>query len=432
MEDNKHSTKAVIGISAISSIVTLILTIVIMLTINSIQIADLQRQNELDKNKDIGVFQSIYEMYQSLPESQRNYEMYLKLAEIDMYYRQHYVKADELDNENLLYYVANGYIAGAGDMHGEFYTANDFQSIMNSTQGETVGVGIYVNMDTETRCIKILTVMKDSPAQKAGLKAGDIIVEIDGQSVTEVGYYTALNLVAGKEGTKVEITVLRGNEKIKVTATREKFVTETVYYHKYELDNSIGVIRILEFNETMPKQFKNALNTLISEGCTSVVFDMRGNTGGTLDSVVEVLDYLLPEGDIVYVTDKNGTVIEKYESGASCIEMPMAVLTDEYTASAAELFSCALRDYEKAKLVGTKSYGKGSMQTIFMMDDGTGLRFTTYLYSPPKSANYDGVGLTPDIEVIPTEEMTQKNYFEITDQEDNQLKAACDYLKGKK
>ena len=431
MGENKHSTKTVVGVGLVSGFTTLILTLIIMLLVNSIQITNLQSKYEAEKNSEIGVFQSIYEMYQNLPESQRNYEMYLKLAEIDMYYRENYVKADELDNEKLLYYVANGYIEGAGDKHGEFYTADDFQSIINSTQGETVGVGIYVNMDTETRCIKILTVMKDSPAMEAGLKAGDVIIKVDNQSVTEVGYYAGINLVAGKENTPVELTVLRGNEEITVTAIRKKFVTETVYYHKYELDNSIGVIRIMEFNDTMPQQFKSALNQLISEGCTSVVFDMRGNTGGTLDSVVEVLDYLLPKGDIVFVTDKNGNVVEKYESNPSCIEMPMAVLTDEYTASAAELFSCALRDYGKAKLIGTTTYGKGSMQTIFMLTDGTGLRFTTYLYSPPISENYDGIGLTPDIMVYPTDEMLDKNYFEIKDSEDNQLKAACDYLTGK-
>lgn len=432
MEENKHSTRTLVAVSVISAFITLVLTLIISLTVSTAQLASLENRYEAEKNQEMGVFQSIYEMYQSLPESQRNYEMYLKLAELDMYYRENYVRADELDDDKLLYYVANGYIEGAGDKHGEFYTADDFKTIMNSTQGETVGVGIYVNMDVETRCIKILTVMKDSPAQEAGLKAGDVIIEIDGQSVTDVGYYAGINLVAGEENTEVEITVLRGNEEITVTAIRKKFVTESVYYHRYELDNSVGVIRVLEFNETMPQQFKSALNQLIEDGCKSVVFDMRSNAGGTLDSVVDVLDYLLPEGDIVFVTDKNGNVVEKYTSGASCIEMPMAVLTDEHTASAAELFSCALRDYEKAKLVGTTTYGKGSMQTIFMMSDGTGLRFTTYLYSPPKSENYDGVGLTPDIVVYPTDEMLEKNYFEITDSEDNQLKAACDYLTGKK
>ena len=239
MGENKHSTKTLVGVGLVSGFTTLILTLIIMLLVNSIQITNLQSKYEAEKNSEIGVFQSIYEMYQSLPESQRNYEMYLKLAEIDMYYRENYVKADELDNEKLLYYVANGYIEGAGDKHGEFYTADDFQSIINSTQGETVGVGIYVNMDTETRCIKILTVMKDSPAMEAGLKAGDVIIKVDNQSVTEVGYYAGINLVAGKENTPVELTVLRGNEEITVTAIRKKFVTETVYYHKYELDNSI-------------------------------------------------------------------------------------------------------------------------------------------------------------------------------------------------
>ncbi len=374
------------------------------------------------------VFSSIVDMYASLPEEQRNYEMYLKLAQLDLYYRTYYVRGDDISNADLTYMVANGYIAGVGDAHGEYYTRDGFSALIGDAEGNSVGIGVYVSMDVETQCVKILTVMKDSPAQTAGIKTGDIVVGIDGASVKEIGYYEALNRVAGKEGTTVELKILRGGEEITLVATRAKFETETVYYHKYALNESIGVIRILEFNNTMPAQFKNAVSSLLADGCTSLVFDMRSNGGGTLDSAVEVLDYLLPEGDIVYTTDKDGNVLQTHRSKAGSIDVPMAVLTDGYTASAAELFTCALRDYEKAIVVGTTTYGKGSMQSVVMLEDGSGLRMTTNLYNPPKSPNYDGVGITPDIEVELDSSLENKNYFEITDAEDNQLERACSAL----
>lgn len=422
-------------------LLTFEITFIIVDSINNKEKAQMAEEykSQLDNYKaqlenkygEMDVFASIIEMYNSLPEESRNIELYYKLATIDYYYRNLY--ANEIDEDQLLYYVLNGYVAGAGDRYGEYYTADDFKSITQENQGNTVGIGVYANYNEEYNAIKILSVMENSPAHKAGIKAGDIITYVNGESVSQLGYYVALEKVKGEEGTKVTLTLVRDGEEITVTATRAKVETETVFYHQYEYDKTIGVVRVIEFNNAVPNQFKNAIEDLMSKGVTSLVFDMRNNPGGTLSSVVEMLDYLLPEGDIAHVTDSNGNIQKTYKSDASYLKgiEKMAVLTNENTASAAELFTCALKDYEKATIVGTKTYGKGSMQTVYMLPDGTGLRLTTNKYNPPMSDNYDGVGITPNIEIELSEALAGKSPFEYTDSEDNQLQRACEALKNK-
>ncbi len=383
-------------------------------------------------NEDLGAFSSIAQLYESLPEENRNIELYYKLAMIDYYYRMKY--ANKIDEDTLIYSVLNGYIIGAEDKYGEYYTADDFKSITEESQGNTVGIGVYVNYSKEHNAIKILSVMENSPAHKAGIKAGDIITHINGESVSEMGYYVALDKVGGEEGTTVELTLYRNGDTVTVKPVRAKVETETVFYHQYEFDSTIGVIRIVEFNNAMPQQFKAAITELKKKGVTSLVFDLRNNPGGTLSSVVDILDYLLPEGDIAHVTDANGKVLETYTSDKEYLKGidNMAVLVNENTASAAELFTCALKDYNIATIVGTKTYGKGSMQTIYMWPDGTGLRMTTNKYNPPKSENYDGVGIKPDIEIELSDSLKDKSHFEYTDTEDNQLQEACNAIKNNK
>ena len=416
----------------LTALITFETTFLILTDINNREKALLAEEyNQMIKDKygDMEVFKSVLELYNALPEDARNPELYYKLAMIDYYYRNVY--ANEIDEEKLIYGVLNGYVAGAGDRYGEYYTADDFETLTQENAGNTVGIGVYVNYSEEYNAIKILSVMKDSPAQQAGILAGDIVTKVNGESVSELGYYIALDKVKGEEGTKVQLTLIRNGEEITVTATRKKVETETIFYHQYEYDKTVGVIRIVEFNNAVPEQFKKAIEDLKSKGVTSLVFDVRNNPGGTLDSVTQMLDYLLPEGDLVYVTDANGKILRTHKSDANYLEGidSMAVLVNENSASAAELFACALRDYGKAILVGTKTYGKGSMQTIYMLPDGTGLRLTTNKYNPPKTENYDGVGLTPDIEVELSEALDGKSHFEYTDSEDNQLQSAYEGIK---
>lgn len=431
------------GVSILAFVVSILLAILITFEVTFLILSGISNRkmdelakeyNEIleDKYGDMGVFKSIIELYNSLPEDNRSAELYYKLAMIDYYYRNAY--ANEIDEDQLLYYVMNGYVVGAGDKYGEYYTADDFESITQESEGETVGIGVYVNYSQEYNAIKILSVMQDSPAHKAGIKAGDVVIKIEGESVSDLGYYVALDRVKGESGTSVTLTLIRDGKEITVSAVRKKVETETVFYHQYELDKTVGVIRILEFNNAVPEQFKKAVEDLKSKGVTSLVFDVRSNPGGTLTSVIEVLDYLLPEGDLAYVTDASGKVLRTHKSDANYLKGidSMAVLVNDNTASAAELFACALRDYDKAILVGTKTYGKGSMQTIYMLPDGTGLRLTTNKYNPPKSGNYDGIGLEPDITVELSDALSGKSSFEYTDSEDNQLMEAVSGMKNDK
>ncbi len=418
---------------ALAILITFETTFLIMTGIFNREKAEIYEEyNQIieDEYGEMGVFKSVVEMFNSLPEDNRNAELYYKLAMIDYYYRNAY--ANKIDEDKLLYYVMNGYVAGAGDHYGEYYTADDFKTLTQESQGETVGIGVYVNYSQEYDAIKILSVMKDSPAHEAGIQAGDVVIKIDGESVSELGYYVALDKVKGESGTTVQLTLIRDGKELAVKATRRKVETETIFYHQYEYDKTVGVIRIIEFNNAVPEQFKNAVEDLKSKGVTSLVFDVRSNPGGTLTSVIEVLDYLLPKGDLAYVTDASGNVLRTHTSDANYVKgiNSMAVLINENTASAAELFACALRDYDKAILVGAKSYGKGSMQTIYMLPDGTGLRLTTNKYNPPKSGNYDGIGLTPDVAVTLSDALKGKSSFEYTDSEDNQLQSAVNSMKS--
>ncbi|MBQ8546272.1 MAG: S41 family peptidase [Clostridia bacterium] len=368
--------------------------------------------------------------YQSaLPEDKQNPELFETLAMIDYFYQTGYV--NDIDKDELVYNLMNAYIICVGDPYGAYYSPEEVDSIFSDAEGVSVGIGVYVKQFNEgDEGIKILEVMNGSPAEKAGLKKGDIITHVDGESVKELGYDASVAKIAGEAGTDVVITALRDGIGRNFKVIRNQFETQSVFYHKYALDNKVGVVRIIEFNDGTPKQFKNAVNSLLDDGCESLVFDVRSNPGGTLASCVEMLDFLLPSGKIVDITDLDGTVVNSYYSSSSQIDVPMAVLTDGGTASAGELFTCALKDYNKAIIVGTNTYGKGCMQNIITLPNGGALRYTTQMYNPPKSDNYDGVGIAPDIKVELDSSLENMNYFEITDAQDNQLSTAYDALKS--
>ena len=381
----------------------------------------------------VGEFKTIVELYNSLPEEMRNFEMYEKLAYIDAIYRTNYM--GEIDEEKLVYALLNGYIVGAGDQFGAYYTADGFSDMMGETEGNTVGIGVYVSID-DTGYVKILYVMSNGPAYEAGLLPGDIITHIDGQSVLELGYYNAIDLVKGEKGTEVELTVLRKTETINVKVKRAEVTTESIIYSKHQEDETVGVIRIIDFNNGTPEQFINAIKELMNDGCKSLVFDLRNNPGGTLSSVVEMLDFLLPKGDVVSIRYSDGYV-EKYKSdekGEEFInlygsDVKMAVLVNGNTASAAELFTCALKDYGVATVVGETTFGKGCGQNVLQLPHGDGLAITTFLYDPPKSPNYNGKGIEPDVKVELSEEAAEKNIFELAHSEDNQLSKALEAIK---
>ncbi len=358
------------------------------------------------------------------------YEEKLKVIEaiFDMY--SYY----ELDTEAILDSMIDGFAYGTGDKYAEYYTKEEFELLTAEKDGEMQGIGINIIFNTDYKAIEVINVMPDSPALEAGVLPGDLIVTVgtgeNAKSVAELGYNPALTLLQGEAGTVCEFSALRGadlSEKIDFAIERRIVTVQTVIHHVYETDKSVGVIRIMSFDGVTPNQFYASLDALMAEGVTKFVFDVRNNPGGSLDAICDILDYILPEGPIIHTKNKAGSE-SVINSGPEELDIPIVVLCNGNTASAAELFTSALMDYDKAVSVGQVTYGKGSMQTLFPLADGSGIKFTTKMYFPPYSEGYDGVGITPDIVVDMAEEFQNVNLFKIADKDDAQLQRAVQYL----
>ena len=366
--------------------------------------------------------------------------------------------------------VLKAYAANTGDIYAEYYTPEELDALTADNQGEMEGIGVsVVNDKVEVNgfsysVLTIISVFDESPALEAGLRVGDgIYTVVDGegevQTVEALGYDAAIACVRGTAGTQAEFTVLRPEaggayEVVDFSITRAPITSESVRGRVFADDPSIGIVKISQFDMTTPTQFKAAMDDLISQGCTKFVFDVRYNPGGALPSIEAVLSTFLEVGDVmistvykdgseefdrVRVVDYSGK--EGYEGCSVTLEdigkyrgYSYAVLTNEYTASAAELFTSNLRDYDLATLVGVTTFGKGCMQTTFDLSyfgmEGA-LKLTTAWYEPPSGENYHDVGITPDVEVAMDEELIEAygNIYLIPDSKDPQLMAAVQSLK---
>lgn len=318
-----------------------------------------------------------------------------KLLEVDAYVRANFIGT--VDYEKAMQYMLDGYMYALGDKYSVYHTAEEMQELTNESNGDLVGIGVRVMMDDETGGIRILNVMHDSPALEAGLQVGDVIVKVGDLEVTADTYNTAVNDVAGEAGTELTVTILRNGETFERTLTRRLVRSEAVFLEMQ--DNHTALIRIYEFTGNAADDFIAAMEEAQKAGATGYVFDVRNNPGGDLGVIVRILDYLLPEGPIVRIIDASGEVVHTYTSDESEIQAPMVVLINENTASAAELFTSALPDYDKCVTVGQTTYGKGVMQNIITLPDGSGIRLTTHYYNPPYSDNYNGVGIPADYEL---------------------------------
>lgn len=358
-------------------------------------------------------------------------EAFTRLSELDAVYRNNYV--GELDDEQLIDYILKGYVVGTGDPYGYYYNEDELKEFMSDLNGESVGIGVSVIFNTDVNAIEVISVIPDSPAAEADIRVGDLIFYVgeDKTPVSEVGFDAAVNLVRGEVGTEAVIYLYRGEgatELMEFRIPRAKITQVNVMYHVCELDSSVGIIKLTSFDNATFDQFTEALASLAKEGCDKFIFDLRYNPGGELNSVVSILDYLLPEGPVIRIFDANDNLVDQLDSGKECIDIPMAVLVNGSTASAAELFTSALMDYDKAVVVGETTFGKGCMQSTASLPDGGAVKITYRMYKPPFSEGYHDVGITPDIEVALDESLKDKNIYKITDSEDNQLKAALDAL----
>ena len=321
--------------------------------------------------------------------------------------------------------VYKGMIEALGDPYSTYYSQEELEDLQNKTQGIYYGIGARVGIDADTQLPRIASVIEGTPAQEAGLMAVDLLYEVDGTSVQGMDLNSAVALVKGDEGTIVHLTVIREGEAdyLEFDVERRKLENETVTYEM--LEDGIGYIQIQEFDDVTVDQFEEALTACRSEGMQGLVLDLRGNPGGNLSTVCEIARMMLPEGLIVYTEDKNGEREEYTCDGTRQLEMPLVVLVDANSASASEILAGAIKDYGIGTLVGTTTFGKGIVQRIMKLSDGSAVKLTVSKYYTPKGNNIHEIGISPDVEV-PFE---SEPYLE--DGTDNQLNRAVEVLKEK-
>ena len=307
---------------------------------------------------------------------------------------------DEVDKKKLADGVYKGLLSGLNDPYSVYYTAEEYQELQESTEGTYCGVGAIVSQNAETGVITAVKIFDNAPGDKAGMKDGDVIYKVEGKEVTGEDIDKVVSKMKGEKGTKVNITVYRASENkyIDLEITRDSVDVPTVSYKMLDKKMGIAYIQISQFDNVTYDQFMTAIKALQSKGMKAVIFDVRDNPGGVYDTVCSMLDELLPEGTIVYTKDKYDKE-EREMSDADCLDIPMVVLQNGNSASASEIFAGAIQDYGVGKIIGTQSFGKGIVQTILPLPDGTAVKITIAKYYTPKDKNIHGKGITPDIEI---------------------------------
>lgn len=318
-----------------------------------------------------------------------------------------------------------GMMNGLGDPYTVYYTKEEYKALNEDTEGKYSGIGAVVSQNPNTKIITIVKIFDNSPANDAGLQVGDIIDKIDGEEVAGTDMDILVRTkIRGEEGTSFKMTVLRGDDRkeVELDLTRRSIEVETVAGKM--LDNNIGYIAVSQFDAVTSEQFKSNIESLQSQGMTKLIVDLRGNPGGLLDQVVDMLDYILPDGLVLYTEDKYGKREEYYSDGSHELKIPMVVLVNENSASASEVFTATFRDFEWGTVVGKTTFGKGIVQNVLPLGDGTAVKITTQHYYPPSGYDLHKVGIKPDLEVDLNEGA------KIGTDSDNQLSAAIDILKN--
>ena len=318
-----------------------------------------------------------------------------------------------------------GMMNGLGDPYTVYYTKEEYKALNEDTEGKYSGIGAVVSQNPNTKIITIVKIFDNSPANDAGLQVGDIIDKIDGEEVAGTDMDIRVKTkIRGEEGTSFKMTVLRGDDRkeVELDLIRRSIEVETVAGKM--LDNNIGYIAVSQFDAVTSEQFKSNIESLQSQGMTKLIVDLRGNPGGLLDQVVDMLDYILPDGLVLYTEDKYGKREEYYSDGSHELKIPMVVLVNENSASASEVFTATFRDCEWGTVVGKTTFGKGIVQNVLPLGDGTAVKITTQHYYPPSGYDLHKVGIKPDLEVDLNEGA------KIGTDSDNQLSAAIDILKN--
>lgn len=332
-----------------------------------------------------------------------------------------------VDEEKLKEGAIKGYIEGLDDQYTEYISKDDMKDYLEDTTGNFVGIGIYMTKDTNANKIMVLSPIKGSPAEKAGILPGDYIISVDGVTYTADDMSVAANKIKGEVGSSVKIEILRNSETKTFEIKRENIKVNPV--EGKVLENNIGYIEFSSFDEGTADDFKGKYEELAKKGIKSLVIDLRNNGGGIVSEALQIADYILDKDDVVlYEVDKNNKEeIEKSEN-APIINMPIVLLTNGNTASSSEILAGALKDHGKAKIVGTKTYGKGVIQQLLTLPDGSGLKITSEEYLTPNKTKINKIGIEPDEKVELPDSV--KNVLTVEQKDDTQLQKAIEILKA--
>ncbi|MCR5703288.1 MAG: S41 family peptidase [Eubacterium sp.] len=313
---------------------------------------------------------------------------------IDYYY------LDDVKEEDMEDGLYKGLLSGLHDPYSVYYTEEEYQELKEDIEGNYVGIGVLVGQDSATGAVSIVRCFENSPASEAGIQEGDIIYKVEGENVSGIDVDKVVAKIKGNSNKKVKITVYRKKTKeyIDVEVERRKISVPTVEYKMLDEEKKIGYIQILEFDTVTFNQFRNAENELKKKGMKSIVFDVRNNPGGDYDTVCTILDHILPTGTLVYTVDKKGNR-EEMTSDSNCMDIPVVVLQNGNSASASEIFAGAIQDFGAGKIVGEQSFGKGIVQQIIPLRDGSAIKLTIQKYFTPKGENIHKKGITPDVKV---------------------------------
>jgi len=302
----------------------------------------------------------------------------------------------DVDDETAKDNIYKAYLSSYGDKYTMYYTADEYKALKESTNGKFYGIGAVCQLSGEGGVL-LVDVYDNGAGYQAGLRSGDRVVNVDGRDIKDMELSSAVALIKGDKGTSVTLEVIRGTERLTFSVVRDAVEAKTVSYTL--LDNNIGYLSISQFEEVTTKQFKAAVEDLQSQGMKGLVIDIRNNPGGLLDTVVGMLKYMLPDGLIVYTEDKQGNRKEYKGQDNDEFNLPLAVLVNGNSASASEIFAGAIQDYGKGTIIGTQTYGKGIVQTVKPLTDGSAIKFTIAKYFTPKGQDIHGKGVTPDIVV---------------------------------
>ena len=350
-----------------------------------------------------------------------------KINELTAYTKLYYY--DDIENEKLQDGLYTGLIDGLGDKYSVYYNEEDYQALQISTTGQYYGIGAGLSQDKDTMVVTVNKVYEGTPSESAGLLKDDVIVSVDGTEAASMELSELVKLIRGEKGTTVHLEIYRPSteENLSFDVERQDITLPSVSHKMFE--DGIGYVHIDSFETETATQFEEAVKDLEDQGMKALIIDVRYNPGGMVTAVVQILDDILPEGTVVYTEDKNGNRQDYTSSGDTYLDYPIAVLINGESASASEILAGAVKDYQYGTLIGTTTFGKGIVQTIFPLEDGDAVKLTTAKYFTPNGNYIHGVGIGPDIEL--EYEYLDKDATSYDEAYDNQIQKAIEVLKDK-